>query len=142
MVIGFILLGLSKLDLWIIIKFSICKTYTICCLYSHLLNIFDYNLKFCSYLFIPVFCLLNVKCGPRVILIKASKQKKWKARKRSLLEASKSQTRIMGQNSGEGGWNMSSFLYGFIILLYFGVAATFLWFFSNQNNLDRVKQRW
>merc|ERR1711936_304993 len=40
------------------------------------------------------------------------------------------------------GWNMSTFLYGFIIFLYFGVALMFIWFFSSQKNVDRVKNRW
>ena len=73
-----------------------------------------------------------------------------KGHKRSLLEAfNKSGQNYWKQvdmsehgGHGGGGWNMASFLYGFIILLYFGVAAVFLWFFSSTQNVDRMKHRW
>ena len=49
----------------------------------------------------------------------------------------------MGDHAvGGGGWNMASLLYGFIILLYFIVAAVFLWFLSKEGNMDRMKRRW
>ena len=37
---------------------------------------------------------------------------------------------------------MASLLYGFIILLYFIVAAVFLWFLSREGNMERMKKRW
>ena len=56
---------------------------------------------------------------------------KWKGRKM-----------VGGDSADSGGWNTASLLYGLIILLYFGVAAVFLWYFSNQQNVDRMKHRW
>ena len=49
---------------------------------------------------------------------------------------------VGGDTTDGGGWNTASLLYGLIILLYFGVAAIFLWYFSNQQNVDRMKHRW
>merc|ERR1712179_634593 len=50
---------------------------------------------------------------------------------------------LMGDHTvGGGGWNMASLLHGFIIFLYFIVAAVFLWFLSREGNMYRMKKRW